>query len=117
MSRTLFASLVVLTLGWAAVVAKPVPPPKPPDFKGLKDESIKKFAGAELLVVGKFTQVIAGPVGLSNPPLRTYKLQIMPDKILRGAAPAKKAIAASYSIKQEKPPTFPNPQTDAVIAM
>jgi hypothetical protein len=99
------------------VSAKPLPAPKPPDFKGLTDESIKKWSGAELLVIGKFTQVTAGPVGLSNPPVRTYKLQISPEKILRGTAPVKQAIAAAYTIRQEKPPSFPNAETEAVIAL
>ena len=98
------------------VSAKPLPAPKPPDFKGLTEESIKKWSGAELLVIGKFTQVTAGPVGLSNPPVRTYKLQISPEKILRGTAPVKQAMAASYSIRQDKPPSFPNAETEAVIA-
>jgi hypothetical protein len=108
--------LIVLILV-AVASAKPVRPPKPPDFTGLKEESIKKWSGAELLVIGKFTQVTAGPVGLSSPPVRTYKLQVAPDKVLRGAAPVKQALAAGYSIRQEKPPTFPNANTDAVIAL
>src|SRR5262245_43620491 len=111
------SSVVLVFIGCVIAWGKPVPAPKPPDFTGLKEDSIKKFSGAELLVIGKFTQVTAGPVGLSNPPVRSYKLQIMPDKILRGTAPVKQALVAGYSIRQEKPPTFPDANTDAVIAL
>jgi len=104
--------LVALTMIWA----KPVPAPKAPNFSGLKDESIKKWAGAEVLITGKLTEVIAGPVGLSNPPVRTYKMQIAAEKVLRGVGKLDK-LDAAYSVKQQEPPTFPTPEKNCLIAL
>jgi len=106
-----------LLLCFTVASAKPVRPPAPPDFSKLKDESIKKWSGAEVLVVGKIVQAVAGPVGLSNPPLRTYRIQISADKMLRGPAKLDKQIAASYSVRQQKEPTFPTPDKDSLIAL
>ena len=89
----------------------------PPDFSKLKDDSIKKWAGAEVLLIGKLTQVVAGPVGLSDPPLRTYKIQISPANVLRGSAKFEKPFSASYSVKQRAEPTFPAPDITCVIAL
>jgi hypothetical protein len=113
-----FALVVVsLVLCLAVASAKPIRPPMPPDFSNLKEESIKKWSGAEVLLIGKLTKVVAGPVGLSNPPLRTYKIEIAQDKILRGSAKLDKVFSASYAIKQDKEPTFPAPGKECVIAL
>ncbi len=89
-----------LLLCLALATATPLRPPLPPDFSNLKEESIKKWSGAEVLLIGKLTQVVAGPVGLSEPPLRTYRMQISADKVLRGSAKIDKPIQASYSVRQ-----------------
>jgi hypothetical protein len=117
MSRPFVIAFVLLAIGLAVTSAKPVRPAPPPDFSKVKEESLKKWAGAEVLVIGKLTQVIAGPVGLSNPPLRTYRMTINPDKVLRGSAKLDKAFQASYSVRQEKEPTFPSPDKDSLIAL
>jgi hypothetical protein len=101
----------------ATALAKPIRPPAPPDFSSLKPDSIKKWSGAEVLVIGKLTQVIAGPVGLSDPPLRSYKMQISPEKVLRGTAKLDKPFTANYSIKQREEPKFPAPTKECVIAL
>jgi hypothetical protein len=101
----------------AVASGKPARPEPLADYSKLKEESIKKWSGAEVLLTGKLTQVIAGPVGLSQPPLRTYKMHIAPGKVLRGSGKLEKELVAGYSIRQEKPPTFPGPDKDCLIAL
>jgi hypothetical protein len=101
----------------ATALAKPVRPPAPPDFSGLKPDAIKKWSGAEVLVIGKLTDVIAGPVGLSEPPVRSYTMKISPEKVLRGSAKLDKAFTANYSVRQREEPKFPAPTKECVIAL
>lgn len=110
-------SCAVLTAAIAAAWAVPVRPEAPPDFRKLKQESIKNWSGAEVLVLGKFTQVIPGPAGLSQPPLYTVRLQVAPSKILRGPTTLPKQIAANLSIRQSNAPVFPGPDKECVIAL
>ncbi len=117
MSRQSITSIVLSFLCLAVVWGKPIPAPKPPDFGKLKEESIKKWSGVEILATGKIASVKAGPVGLSEPPLYTFTLELAPEKVLRGSAKLEKSIAVSYSIRQKKPPIFPTPDKEVVIAM
>ncbi len=112
-------AFVVLTFvaGFAGLLAKPVRPPAPPDFSKVKAEALKKYAGAEVLVVGKLTQVTAGPVGLSEPPLRTYRTPIAVEKFLRGSVNLDKPLIANYSVRQQAEPKFPSATTATVIAL
>jgi hypothetical protein len=107
------ASLLASTVA----VAAPIRPEKPPDFSKLKAESIKKWSGAEVLLSGKIVKVTTGPVGLSQPPLRTFKLDIAPDKVLRGTGKFDKQLSVSYSVRQQEPPTFPDNDKVCVIAL
>ncbi|MBM3992701.1 MAG: hypothetical protein FJ303_00865 [Planctomycetes bacterium] len=117
MSHRIVLVVVAVLIGLGALVAKPIRPPEPPDFGKVKEESIKKWAGAEVLLLGKLTQVIAGPVGLSNPPLRTYRMTITPEKVLRGSAKLDKAFVANYSVRQDAEPKFPQPDAECVVAL
>jgi hypothetical protein len=98
-------------------VAAPIRPEKPPDFSKLKPESIKKWSGAEVLLAGKVVKVIPGPVGLSQPPLHTFRLHIAPGKVLRGSGMFDKQLTANYSVRQQNAPTFPDPDKECVIAL
>lgn len=109
--------MVMVLLGSSLAWPKPIRPEAPPDFSKLKEESIKKWSGAEVLLTGKLSKVIAGPVGLSDPPLRTYQIHIEPDKILRGQPEFPKQLVAGFAIKQSDPPTFPKPGQECVIAL
>lgn len=109
-------ALGVFSLTLAVALAVPVRPPAAPDFRGLKAEAIKKWGGAELVVVGRFTKVTAGPVGRSLPPVYTFELEITPEKVLRGPEKLGKTISARYSVRQEAPPTFPQ-NGDSVIGL
>lgn len=104
-------------LASAIAIAAPIRPEKPPDFRNLKSESIKKWSGSEVLLAGKVTKVTAGPVGLSQPPLRTFKLEIAPEKVLRGSGKFDKPMSVSYSVRQQEPPTFPDSDKKCVIAL
>jgi hypothetical protein len=117
MSTGRLASASLLLIACATLLAAPVPLPKPPDYRALEPASIAKWSGAELLVAGKLTSVIAGPVGLSNPPLRTFRMQIQTDKVLRGSRKLGKELQAHYSVRQKKEPTFPAPEAACLIAL
>jgi hypothetical protein len=108
---------VVLAVCQAASRAQPQRPAEPPDFSKLTPDAIKKWAGAEVLVIGKLTQVIAGPVGLSEPPLRSYRMTINPEQVLRGSLKVEQPIAVNYSVRQKDEPTFPTPDKRCLIAL
>jgi hypothetical protein len=97
--------------------AAPVPAPKAPDFSELKAESLRKWSGAEVLVLAKFEKAVAGPVGLSDPPLRTFRLQLAITKVIRGSAKLEKTLAAHYAVRQQAIPVFPAPEQDAIVAL
>lgn len=114
--RSLLAcGFLIASLG--AALAVPVRPAPPADFSRLKQDSIKKWSGAEILVLGKFTQAIPGPVGLSQPPLYTFRLQIETGKILRGPAKLDAKLNANFSIRQLNAPVFPAPDKECLIAL
>ena len=107
-------------LGFVFVIAAtasgaPAPRPEAPDFSKLSPEATAKWAGAEVLVVGKITKVVAGPVGLSSPPLRNYRLEVAVDRVLRGPAKLEKAIPANYSVRQNPEATFP--EGECIVAL
>src|SRR5262245_5448859 len=111
MSYRFLLSCGVLVLSLGALIAVPVRPPAPPDFRGLKPESIKTWGGTEVPVVGNFTKVIDGPVGRSFPPLSTFTLEVTPPKVLRGPTNLDKVTTAKHSARQENPPAFPKDES------
>ena len=50
----------------------------------LTAEAIQRWGSTPIVFVGTLTSVQAGPVGLSNPPMRTHKLFFQVSKVLRG---------------------------------
>lgn len=71
------------------------------------DESaLKKWGQGEIVGVADLTLAVAGPVGLSEPPLRTYKLSFTLRETLRGTYPKDTAVIASYSVRQREEPKF-----------
>lgn len=113
--RLSVASLIFV-FGFGTVWAKPAPK-KTPDFTQLKPGSIARYAGAEVLLVGKVVQVIPGPVGLSEPPLYTYTLKIAPEDVLRGSVKGDGPLTVAYSVRQKNEPTFPGPNDKALVAL
>ncbi len=112
----LLACCMALVCATVAVGA-PVPTPEPLDFSTLTAESIKKWSGAELLLVGKLKEVTAGPVGFSSPPFRTYRMTISGKQVLRGAIKSDKPLQAGYSVRQEAEPVFPAPDKECLLAL
>lgn len=68
------------------------------------DKSLAPITSAESVFVAKLTAATAGPVGLSDPPLRTYTLDVQVGEVLRGKAPTG---SLAYSIRQAAAPMFP----------
>lgn len=109
------SSLLMVCTALAA--GAPTQPPMPPDFSKLKEESIKNWSGAEVLLIGKLIQVTPGPVGLSDPPLRTFQMKIDGEKILRGSIKIDQPIQARYSVRQAQQPSFPAQDKECIIAL
>ena len=74
---------------------------------GITQDNFRKFSTAQEVFTAKLTKVIPGPVGLSNPPLFTFKLQFEVNKVFRGSLKKGKTITGNYSIRQKGQPTFP----------
>jgi hypothetical protein len=106
-----------LFLNIARVLAAPIRPDAPVDYSRLRDDSIKKWSGAEVLALARITNVVAGPVGLSEPPLRTYTLEIVPEKILRGPAKLAAKLKVHFAIRQSDPPSFPAADKTSLVAL
>src|SRR5262245_33867189 len=82
----------------------------------LNPEVFKKWGGAEVVVTAKLTQVIGGPVGLSEPPLYTHRLQLRIDRVLRGGLKKGDMVQASHSIRQKEKPVFPEGK-DCIVSL
>ncbi|MFQ3593554.1 MAG: hypothetical protein SNJ82_10280, partial [Gemmataceae bacterium] len=63
-----------------AVVRSADPEPTPPP----SEEMLKKWSGLSAVVVGKLTEVMAGPVAPSFPPLYNHRLTVDVEQVLVG---------------------------------
>jgi RNA polymerase sigma factor (sigma-70 family) len=87
---------------------KPVQPTgKSGQDLGLKGDILGKWGGAEVLFVAKLDGVVAGPVGLSQPPVYTHTLNFTVEKSLRSPFNKGDKVTGTNVIRQEKEPTFP----------
>jgi hypothetical protein len=111
------ASFVLPLVAVAAIQAAPAPAPKPPDYSKLKPESIAKWSGAEVLISGKLASVIPGPVAMSEPPIYSFRINVETDKVLRGSGKVDQKFLATASIRQKRPPTFPDADKKCLIAL
>ena len=68
------------------------------------DKALAPIASGEAVFVAKLTKVTAGPVGLSNPPVRTYTFEVEVGEQLRGPKPTG---ALSYQVRSAGVPVFP----------
>lgn len=109
---------VVACAGWLLALAVVTgQEPGVADFAKLQEATIQQWAGVDVLVVGKITEVVPGPVGLSNPPLRTYRITLTPGTLLRGDAQFGKAVTVSYAVKQQNEAVFPAGDKDALFGL
>ncbi len=76
-----------------------------PAVRAADDKELAPIASGETIFVGKLTKVAAGPVGLSDPPLRTYTIEVEVSDQLRGKKPTG---ALGYQIRSQVAPTFSN---------
>lgn len=93
----------------------------PRDDGKLKPADLKKWGVSKLVFTGKLTQVVAGPVGRSMPPVYTHRLTFEIDEVLRGkddatGIEAGGVLNASNIARQKREPTFPEGDTCLVAA-
>jgi hypothetical protein len=88
-------------------------PAKLPAFKA---ETLARWSRSEVVVIGRFVSAQGGPVGLSQPPVYTHRLEVRIDKVLRGSAKAGERIKASHSVRQQNAPEFPTDK-DLIIGL
>jgi len=73
------------------------------------------FRKAQIVMTAKLTEVVAGPVGASMPPMYTHRLHLKPEKVLRGDVAPDKPIVAHNVARQMKEPVFPVGKTCIVV--
>lgn len=78
-------------------------------------EALEQWGGAPIVFVGKLQQVQAGPMGLSEPPMRTHKLTFAVAEVLRGDVEAGKALVCNHVVRGAEP-TFPQGKNCVVAA-
>lgn len=75
---------------------------------GSQDENEqKKREAAEVIFAGKLNSVVAGPVGLSSPPVRTHSLTFTVTDVFRGKVETRQEISCTSVLRQEAEPVFP----------
>jgi len=79
-------------------------------------ETFNQWGQAQIVFVGKLTQVDAGPVGRSFPPMYTHKLHFTVEKALRGSLAADEKVTLSHVARQHAVPTFPDGKVCLVAA-
>jgi len=117
MNRTLI-STIGLSLAMPLVALAEMPQIALPGGRGPTQKPAPKqdWGNAQIAFTGKLEQVIAGPVGMSMPPLHTHRLVFAVEKILRGELKPGQKVTCSHSARQEKAPTFPEGKVCLVIA-
>lgn len=71
---------------------------------------------AEMIFIGTLDNVVAGPVGLSSPPMRTHQLTFSVTETLRGDLPADENVDCSSVLRQNAEPVFPEGKICVVFA-
>lgn len=75
---------------------------------------LEAFTSAETVFVGKLAKVTKGPVGLSNPPVHTFRFEIGEGEALRGTKPGMGSF--NYSIRTANPPGF-NTESTYIVGL
>jgi RNA polymerase sigma factor (sigma-70 family) len=73
----------------------------------LKAEALERWGKTEALVIATLTQVQAGLVAQSEPPIYNHSLQFTVNKTIRGSFKKGENITAHHAIKQKFAPVFP----------
>lgn len=113
MQRLLCASILVFIAGPLAQGDDTKDPSK--GKLPLSPKSFKRWGQAEALFTARLNAVQPGPVGLSNPPLYSTRLQFTVDDVLRGTLKNKEKVQGMHSVRQQDRPTFPEGK-DCIVA-
>lgn len=84
---------------------------------GQDEPGTPQWNEAEVVFIGQVTEVKAGPVGMSFPPVHTHTLRIKVSDVLRGDLKAGEKVTCSHSARQELPPEFSLEKPSIVAAM
>ncbi len=106
MRSLLFTALFVCTALAADTDLPPVP----------KADAVKKWGGAEAVVLAKLTAANYRGAGLSDPPVHMSMLSLTVGDALRGTLKKDAKVNASHSIRQKDAPKFPVGK-DCIIAL
>jgi formylglycine-generating enzyme len=102
-------SIVKSILFFVALVIVAVP-------SAMAQEAGPNWNESEYVFTGKLTQVVAGPVGMSEPPLYTHTLHFTVEKVLRGGLKPGEKLVCSHSVQQPAMPVFPEGKVCLVAA-
>jgi hypothetical protein len=106
---TVVCLLVLLGFAQASAVEEPDAAP------AISAESLSQWGNSEVVFAGTLDRVVAGPVGLSLPPVRTHQLHFTVEEVLRGDS-VDKQVVCSHVVRQEAVPTFPTGKKVLVAA-
>jgi len=104
---------IALVAGTMLLIAGPL---AAAEDEALTPEGLRKWGGTEHVFTGKLKAVQAGPVGLSNPPVRTHRLVVEVGAVLRGSVKAGESVALSHSVRQQAEPVFPAVGSEVLIS-
>ncbi|MEZ6142513.1 MAG: hypothetical protein R3B84_18290 [Zavarzinella sp.] len=99
-----FSQIVLLFLV-GQISAAPVKPPAAPKVD-LDPEAVQVWGNADVVLVATITEALAGPVGLSDPPLYSFQLRLQIEESLRGGYPKGNEVRGYYSIRTRNKPEF-----------
>jgi hypothetical protein len=90
-------------------IARPMPGrrPMPGGRKPAAVDSFKAIQGAQYVFTADLKQAIAGPVGMSMPPMYTHKLVLVVKTVLRGDLKPGAKLTISHVVRQRAKPKFP----------
>ncbi len=78
--------------------------------------TLKTWGEAQYVFSGKLESVVSGPVGLSNPPVYTTRLEFVVDRVFRGPIKKGDRLKCAHSIRQQQRPVFPQGKVCLVSA-
>ena len=100
-SKTLYLLLVFLS--FTSISANAACRPETQIDEGEKQQR----EAAEIIFAGKLTSVVAGPVGLSSPPMRTHRLTFSVTDVFRGDIESRQDLICNSVLVQNDEPVFP----------
>lgn len=100
------AAALVACLSCSPAFAAPAPTKK----------AVERWGAAQILFVGTLSQVTAGPVARSYPPIHSHRLTFRVDSILRGHLRKGEEVRVSHALRGHAAPKFPEGKACVVSA-